>query len=308
MNKRNFGVAAVIVSAICFGFVPMFMQYLKSMGATTLSAAFCRFFLSLLPMYCYLKIKKVPMAVTAKQFGKICLITVAGYGGTSLLLFFSYNYIPTGMATTLHFCYPAMVIVFSIVFLRERVKLFKLLSVAMCLVGMFMFYDGGADISLMGIFLAFASGNTYAFYILYLDKSELKNMHSLKLIVYMNTLGTLLTGAVALSMGEMSLSFPVSGWIFASVFAVCVSFIAVLGFQLGVKYTGAQSAAILSTLEPITSVMVGVVIYGERFSVNGIIGCVLILAATVIVAVKQDEDEPDQLEEKKKPRSDDKAS
>lgn len=32
MNKRNFGVAAVIVSAVCFGFVPMFMQYLKSMG------------------------------------------------------------------------------------------------------------------------------------------------------------------------------------------------------------------------------------------------------------------------------------
>ncbi len=36
MNKRNFGVqAAVIVPAVCFGFVPMFMQYLKSMGGTT---------------------------------------------------------------------------------------------------------------------------------------------------------------------------------------------------------------------------------------------------------------------------------
>ena len=58
----------------------------------------------------------MPLSITKRQFAKVCLITIAGYGGTSLLLFFSYNYIPTGMATTLHFCYPAMVIVFSIVF------------------------------------------------------------------------------------------------------------------------------------------------------------------------------------------------
>ena len=284
MNKRNFGVAAVIVSAVCFGFVPMFMQYLKSMGGTTLSAAFCRFFLSLLPIYCYLKIKRVPLSITKRQFAKVCLITIAGYGGTSLLLFFSYNYIPTGMATTLHFCYPAMVIVFSIVFLREKVRPLKLLCVAMCLAGMFMFYDVGGNISLTGIFLAFISGNTYAFYRLYLDKSEL-----LKLIFYMNTVAAVLIGAVALATGQMILPFPAAGWAAATAFAVFVSFIAVLGFQIGVKYTGGQSAAILSTLEPITSVMVGIIVYGESFSAKGVAGCVLILAATVIVAmIKED--------------------
>lgn len=289
MNKRNFGVAAVIVSAVCFGFVPMFMQYLKSMGGTTLSAAFCRFFLSLLPIYCYLKIKRVPLSITKKQFAKVCLITIAGYGGTSLLLFFSYNYIPTGMATTLHFCYPAMVIVFSIVFLREKVRPLKLLCVAMCLAGMFIFYDVGGNISLTGIFLAFISGNTYAFYILYLDKSELKEIHSLKLIFYMNTVAAVLIGAVALAKGQMILPFSAAGWAAATAFAVCVSFIAVLGFQIGVKYTGGQSAAILSTLEPITSVMVGITVYGESFSAKGVAGCVLILAATVIVAmIKED--------------------
>lgn len=292
MSKRTLGVAAVIISAICFGFVPMFMQYLKSMGGSTLSAAFCRFFLSLLPIYCYLKIKKVPLSVTGKQFAKICLITIAGYGGTSLLLFFSYNYIPTGMATTLHFCYPAMVIVFSMVFLREKVNPLKLLCVAMCLAGMVLFYDGEAEASIMGIFLAFASGNTYAFYILYLDKSELSRMHSLKLIFYMNSVASVLTGTVAVMLGEMDLPFSPQGWIMASLFAVCVSFIAVLGFQTGVKYTGGQSAAILSTLEPITSVLVGVAIYGESFSYKGVIGCILILTATVIVAfVKEDKRE-----------------
>ena len=202
---------------------------------------------------------------------------------------FLLDYIPTGMATTLHFCYPAMVIVFSIVFLREKVRPLKLLCVAMCLAGMFMFYDVGGNISLTGIFLAFVSGNTYAFYILYLDKSELKEIHSLKLILYMNTVAAVLIGSVALATGQMILPFPAAGWAAATAFAVCVSFIAVLGFQIGVKYTGGQSAAILSTLEPITSVMVGITVYGESFSAKGVAGCVLILAATVIVAmIKED--------------------
>lgn len=292
MNKRNLGVIGVISSAICFGLVPMVTQTLKDMGGTTLSVAFCRFFLSLVPIYLYLKIKKVPMAITKRQFAKICLITVAGYGGTALLLFFSYNYIPTGMATTLHFSYPAMVIVFSMIFLREKIKPIKLLCVAMCITGMIMFYDGGASINLFGIAIAFISGNTYAFYILYLDKSELKEMDSLKLIFYMNVISSVLVGAITIAAGEMILPFSAYGWFLAVLFAVGVSFVAVLGFQIGVKYTGGQSAAILSTFEPITSVIIGVLVYGESFSIKGFIGCVLILAATVIVALIKEENQP----------------
>ncbi len=289
MSKRTFGIAAVVISAVCFGFVPMFMQYMKAMGGTTLSSAFCRFVLSLLPIYLYLKIKKVPMGIDRRQFAEICLITVAGYGGTGLLLFFAYNYIPTGMATTLHFCYPAMVIVFSMIFLKEKVRLFKIICVGMCLAGMTMFYGGGEQVNILGIFLAFISGNTYAFYILFLEKSRLREMDSLKLIFYMNLVAAVLTATVAIFTGQMKLGFDLQTWVVATIFATVVSFVAVLGFQLGVRYTGAQSAAILSTLEPITSVVVGIVAYGESFSPRGIAGCILILAATVIVAVKKED-------------------
>lgn len=92
-------------------------------------------------------------------------------------------------------------------FSQRKVRPLKLLCVAMCLAGMFMFYDVGGNISLTGIFLAFISGNTYAFYILYLDKSELKEIHSLKLILYMNTVAAVLIGSVALATGQMIYRF-----------------------------------------------------------------------------------------------------
>ena len=63
-----------------------------------------------------------------------------------------------------------------------------------------------------------------------------------------------------------------------------VSLVGVFGFQLGVKYVGPESAAILSTFEPITSVIIGVMLYDEVFSAKAILGCACILSSVVIVA------------------------
>ena len=288
MNKRSIGVAAALISAVTFGFMPLFTTHLAASGGTTLSVSLCRFCLSLIPLSIYLKVKKIPLGLTFRQLKKIFLVTAFGYGLTAILLFFSYNYIPTGMATTLHFCYPAMVIIFSAAFLREKIKPIKLLCVIACMAGLITFYDGGAAANVFGMLLAFASGNTYAFYIIYLDKSELKEIPSLKLIFYMNAIAAVMIFAVCLATDQLILSFTAREWAIAFAFAILVSFVGVLGFQIGVKYTDGQTAAILSTFEPITSVVIGIVVYSESFSVRGFIGIALILSATVLTAISKD--------------------
>ena len=161
-----------------------------------------------------------------------------------------------------------------------------------------LFYDGGMSADLFGIFLAFISGNTYAFYILYLDKSDVGKMNSLKTIFYMNSIASVMILTAALLTDQFVFRWEAAEWLFAFVFATAVSFIAVLGFQIGVKYTGGQTSAILSTFEPITSVIVGIIAYGESFSARGVVGCVLILTATVIIAcLKEDVKEQPEIPE-----------
>lgn len=170
----------------------------------------------------------------------------------------------------------------------------KLLCVALCMAGIFMFYDGQAGTSIVGILLAFASGNTYAFYIMYLDKSDLRDMPSLKLIFYMNAVAAALISVVALATGELAVHLTPYGWAMGVCFAVVVSFVGVLGFQIGVKYTGGQTAAILSTFEPITSVVIGAILYQEAFTTRGAFGCIFILAATIIVTFNKENKEAEE--------------
>ena len=284
MSEKKKGVAAAVISAFFFGLIPLFVRCAQAGGSNAFSTVFYRFFLSLPALYIYLWKKKIPLKISKEDLKHVVIITVFGYGGTALLLFNSYSYIPSGMATTLHFGYPVFVILGSIIFLREKVKPVKLLCVGLCVGGIVLFYNGGGGTNLLGMSLAFISGMTYAFYIIYLDRSPLAAMNPFKLIFYMHSVACpLFLFFIAVSGNFVIPSEPATwGWLL--LLSIGAAFIGVFFFQKGVHLIGPQNAAILSTFEPITSLLVGALVYHETFPARGMIGCALILISAVIVA------------------------
>ena len=135
MNTRTKGLLATMISAVFFGFIPLFVKTICAGGGNSVSAAFYRFFLSVPILYIYLKAQGISMRITRTEFAKIALITIFGYGGTAVLLFSSYNFIPSGMSTTIHFMYPVFTILGCMIFFKEKVSPLKLLCVALCFGG-----------------------------------------------------------------------------------------------------------------------------------------------------------------------------
>ena len=64
-----------------------------------------------------------------------------------------------------------------------------------------------------------------------------------------------------------------------------ISVFGVLFFASGVRETDAQVSAIASTLEPITSIFVGVVFLKEKITPLTAIGAVMILAAVILLSL-----------------------
>lgn len=292
MNDRIKGILATVISAAYFGFMPHFVKTICAGGGNSITASFLRFFLAVPVTWIYLKYKAVSLKISAKELCKIALITIFGYGGTAVLLFSSYNFIPSGMSTTIHFMYPVFTILGCMLFLHERVKPLKILCVALCLAGVLLFYtaENGASegANLIGMGLALVSGGTYAFYTIYLGKSGLQEMGSLKLIFYMNAVAAVMLFAAAIVSGELTLELTPLAWGTGIFFAAATSFIGALGYQIGVRYIGPQNAAILSTFEPITSLIVGILVYRESFGTRTLFGCMCILSSVIIVAKMKD--------------------
>ena len=187
MNTRVKGFIYLLLSAVYFGFMPLLVKVICADGSTIVGALFLRFALAIIPLYIYLKVRKVPMELSVEEGKKILCVTVFGYGITALLLYSAYDYMPSGMATVIHFGYPVFVLLGSLIFLRRRVPKLKIVCVGLCMIGIFLSYAGsGGEAKPMGFVFALISGMTYAFYILYLEVGGLQDIPAMKMIFYMN--------------------------------------------------------------------------------------------------------------------------
>ena len=286
MNNKVKGIGATLISAIYFGFVPLLMKTVYAGGGNSFTAAFLRFAFSIPVLFVVLKIKGVDLRITREELKHFFIITAFGYAGTTLLVFTAYNYIPTGMTTTIHFLYPTFTVAGLMIFYREKIKASKIFCVILCLIGIIMFYNGGeGHASLIGILLALCSSMTYAFYTIFLGKSEvLRDIEPMKRLFYMHIIGAMIMLAIGLISGNLNFHMTPLSWGVMALTANLTAFVGALLYQIGVKYIGAESTAMLSTFEPITSVIVGILVYGEPMTLRIFIGCAAIIVSTLIIA------------------------
>jgi drug/metabolite transporter (DMT)-like permease len=59
---------------------------------------------------------------------------------------------------------------------------------------------------------------------------------------------------------------------------------AIAFFLIGIKYIGAAQASIMSTLEPVITLCLGVALLGEAVSTGQLVGGAMVLTAVVLLA------------------------
>ena len=117
-----------------------------------------------------------------------------------------------------------------------------------------------------------------------LDKSTAKEMYFFKLSFYLCLFGAALSGIYGILTGRLTLHLTGQAWLFAFIVSMCTSVGAISLFQLGIRYIGASTAAILSTLEPITSMLLDVLVLGESMTMRRVLGSLFILVSVILIA------------------------
>ncbi|MDW7668408.1 MAG: EamA family transporter, partial [Bacillota bacterium] len=84
--------------------------------------------------------------------------------------------------------------------------------------------------------------------------------------------------------GNLNLNITITGYLYIIILAF-LSLAGMIGFKKGLELINTVTAAILSTFEPVTSLIVGVLLLEEILLVHQIIGSLLIIFAVVFVAL-----------------------
>ena len=286
MKSSRKGLTMVLISSFVFGTVPSAVTFCYSQGATStlvISVRYIALALLMLPTvlrdkhHCFSFLKQKWRYLLCLSF--FCTVT-------PLLLFQAYKLLPTGCATALHFMYPTFVMLLSVLVFRERISRTKLLCFLLCFGGIALMLDttvGG--VSVTGVLLALISGLTWACYIVAVDKLELGSISSSQMMFFVEVGDLILLSLYCALFGGFNFEVTRIGWAAIIASGIIISVFGTLFFTIGVRYTDAQVSSIVSTFEPITSVLVGVFLLGEPFTLKNALGTGMILTAVVVLSL-----------------------
>ena len=277
------GVLAVVVASFLYGVMPIFTKRALMEGMTSGAVVFYRLFFSSIISFIVLKVLGIDMKATGRQIIEMAVMGVVGFGATMALLTMAYSLIPTGLATMLHFTYPLFVTVVMTVIFKEKMTGLKAVA-CLCAMGGLVLMADFSSLSVAGILLAISSGITYASYVIANKKLEFASLHGLVIVFYVSCFAAVFFGIKAVITKEMML--PPTPLAFGLVLTIAIFCTVVTLFLLtyGIKTLGASTASVLNMLEPVISLVAGMVIYKEAIATKGIIGCVLVILAGIAVA------------------------
>lgn len=273
------------LSAIIFGLMPLLTKIIIARGATSLTIPFFRVFYVTIVLFLVLKIKKIDLHLEKRDLLSAILTSIFGSGLTIIILNESYNYVDTGIATSLHFLYPLFVAILCCFFYGEKIKKKQILSLSFALIGIICFMSKGNG-SLFGYLLAIASGLTYAFYLVKMDKTGLVKMNAFKLSFYLALFTTIEIFTMNLFMQDVVFKMDAIAYGLLLVLALSSSFLATVLLQKGVLLLGSTRASFICLLEPVTSMIVGILWLNEALTFNKGLGGLAIIISLIIFLKK----------------------
>lgn len=286
MSIKQKGIIFTVIATVIFGVTPAIGKLTYSMGSNGIQLAFYRH-LFVLPLFFLCVIwRKESFLLTKRQIKDVMKVSLSN-ALTIVMLYSSYSYIHVGSATVLHFLYPLFVCLLNFVFYHQSLNRKQILCLFLAIAGVFCFIDGTSS-SFIGFVLAIASGLFFAYYMIGMDHSSIRELSPYVFnfyLVFMNVLLIFILGLMTRSFHMMY----VQGYGLSFVVAILSSMIAVVLLQKGIYCLGASMTAILSTLEPISSVIVGILFLSETLTSIKLIGCLLVLISTYILVKNQTE-------------------
>lgn len=211
-----------------------------------------------------------------------------GYYIASLLDFEGLRYISASLERLILFLYPTLVVLFSAVFQRKSITGTQALALGISYLGMiFVFFDnalpGSSANLLLGSGLVFLSAVAFAFFLMGCGVM-VKRIGSTRFTAYSMTVACLATCLhFVLQHGFILLDLPDSVYSLALIMAIFSTVLPAFFMNAGIRRIGAGSAAILSSIGPIGTLLLAYWLLNEILSLAQLAGTVLVLFGVGVV-------------------------
>ena len=277
----------ILASGVLWGTTGLFVRQFNDKGISSLDIVAIRAMVTVLCMFVFL-------LCTHRELLKVRLKDLWCFAGNGILsmLFFNLCYFKSmtltslSVAAVLLYTAPAIVMLLSRIFFKEKLTKVKLLSVVFTFVGCVLVtgvIGSGTVLSGAGILVGLGSGLGYALYSIFCRFALERGYHSFTIIFY--TFVFTMFGTIPLvNLSDIG-NVVFSGWQMIGFTLLCGLVTTVLPYifyNFGLKYVENGKAAVIASVEPAVATLTGVLAFQERLTITGAIGLLLVIGAIVM--------------------------
>jgi drug/metabolite transporter (DMT)-like permease len=285
------GALVCLASAVAFGAMGIFGKLAYDEGATVGTLLAVRFLLAAALFWALVVATGAARQVrvlSGRDVGIALALGAVGYSAQAGAYFAALQRLDAGLLSLLLYTFPAMVTVAAVALGRERASRRKAGALVVASAGLILVLAGAGAGALdpVGALLGVTAAVVYTTYILTsAGVAERVGPLLLSALVCTGAATTLTLATVFegdLHLGDVSAAG--FGWLAG--IAVVSTVGAVSLFFAGLKRVGPTTASILSTAEPVTTVVLAFLAFGESLGPVQLVGGALVLAAALVLSVR----------------------
>ena len=283
------GYVAGIAAGVSYGTNPLFGKALMESGVPIMVMLFFRYGIAAILLALWMLCRKETFRASRRELGLLVLLGLF-FAGSSITLFCSYEFIPSGLATTLIYLYPVFVALIM-VFLRIYPSWQTWLSIIATFGGILLLSAPSCNIQIRipGVLLAIGSALCYSFYLVIVNRSK----RIRKVSEHTLTLYSLITGAILFAVirsiqggGMLEGIDSASDWANLVGLAIVPTMISMLTLAMSSRYIGPTKTAVLGVFEPLTAILIGTLMFGETLTAKMAVGIAICVAAVIFMIMK----------------------
>lgn len=287
MNKFK-GFLYGIVASSTFGLLPLFTLPVMGEGLTTFSILSYRMLFASILVAVLMLIGRVSFATNLKELRWFAVLGFLYYGSAALL-FQAYGGMASGLATTLHFMYPVSVTVIMALVYKQRPSVVTICAIILSFVGVALLClrESSTGVSsLLSVFLVLLSGVCYAVYLVLVSTvKRINQQNSQKLTFYVLMFSGAFFMLSTLQGGGLQIIPSASAGINLLLMATLPTLLSNLALVRSVKNIGSTLTSVLGAMEPLTAIIVGILVFDEPLRGLMVVGIILILVSVSLIVL-----------------------
>lgn len=283
MGADRVGTLLVVVSAVGFATLAIFGKFAYAVGLTLETLLAFRFLLATVIVWPVLALSGSFVRLRGRDLAVALGLGAFGYAAMSGLFFWGLTFMSAGLVAIVLYTYPVFVVVLSVLTLDERVTRRTVLAVALSLAGVALITGtdpAGADPR--GVALVLGAALVLATYVT-ISRAMLLTVDARTLTAYVMPAAALAYIGYGTASGTLQIPAGSEEWAVVVAIAVVATAIPIFTFFAGIARIGASRAAIVSTIEPAVTVLLGAALLGEPITAATVAGGAAILGAVLLV-------------------------